>query len=161
MTHDEWSDEQREAMERFNEKDSSERHPHDLLPNGGQGYKRGVSEEECTSMRQEFKETDTTIKDMVGDEYDYSQTTIAEHVFDRCNHDIEEGAAESPMGPIDPDSFVTVEECREMREFYRGEGGEEITVVRDEFSNTYGQTYHHLVGRCKCEHDEPDIRSSE
>lgn len=161
MTH-EWSEDQREAIERWNEKGSGERHPHDLLPNGSQGYNRGVSEEECASMRQFFKSNpDTTIKEMVDDEFEYSQTTIAEHVFNRCNHEIEEDAAESPMGSIDPEDFVTDDECRRMRVYYWNGGHEEITEVQAEFENTYGQTYHHLVGRCKCDHDEPDIRSEE
>lgn len=162
MTHDEWSDDQAEAIERWQSKDRSERHPHDLLPNGNQGYNRGVSENECGEMRQQFKSnSDITIKDMVGDDFDYSQTTIAEHVFDRCNHNIEEDPAESPMGSIDPDDFVTDEQCRDMRDFYWGKGDGEITEVRDEFEKTYGQTYHHLVGRCKCDHNVPDIRTQE
>lgn len=162
MNFEDWSEEQIKALKRWKEKDQSERHPHDLLPNGSQGYNRGVSEDECEEMRQRFKdEPDTTVKDMVDDEYEYSQTTVAEHVFDRCNHTIEEEAAESPMGSIDPDDFVTVEECSRMRRYYREEAGEEIVNVQEEFENTYGQTYHHLVGRCKCDHEEDNIRSED
>lgn len=162
MTNDEWSEDQREAIERWNDKDSDERHPHDLLPNGSQGYNRGVTEEECREMRQFFKSNpDTTIKMMVEGRFEYSQTTIAEHVFNRCNHRIDESAAESPMGSIDPEDFVTDDECRRMRVFYRDGGEEEIVIVQEEFGNTYGQTYHHLVGRCKCDHDEDDIRQED
>lgn len=158
--HDDWTDDQEEAMSRWLEKDESERHPHDLLPNGGRGYDRGVTQGECGDMRRRFKsDSDITIKSMVDDPFDYSQTTIAEHVFGRCNHEIEEGEAESPMGTIDSDDFVSDDECAQMRRFYWQGGDEEITEVRDEFENTYGQTYHHLVGRCKCDHGEPNIRS--
>lgn len=162
MSQDEWSEDQIEAMERWKDKDQSERHPNDLLPNGSQGYDRGVSEEECGEMRNHFKSEDgITVKSMVGDRFDYSQTTIAEHVFNRCNHIIDVEPAESPMGSIDSSEFVTEEECADMRRFYYGEGDGEITNVRDKFDNTYGQTYHHLIGRCKCNHEMSDIRSVE
>jgi len=162
LMSDGWSDEQREAIDRWNDKDQSERHPHDLLPNGSQGYDRGVGEDECASMRQFFKShPDKTIKSMVEVEFEYSQTTIAEHVFNRCNHSIEEEPADSPMGTIDPEDFVTNQQCADMRSFYFGEGDEEITNVEAQFDKTYGQVYHHLVGRCKCDHDQVDIRSVE
>lgn len=160
MTDDDWTDEQREAINRWNEKDRENRHPHDLLPNGSQGYNRGVSDDECASMRVYFKNhADTTIKSMVDTEFEYSQTTIAEHVFDRCNHNIEEEPAESPMGSIDADDFVTDAQCASMRRFYWNDGDEEITAVEAKFDKTYGQVYHHLVGRCQCDHDQVDIRS--
>jgi hypothetical protein len=159
---DKWSDEQREAVNRWQNKDSSERHPHDLLPNGSQGYDRGVSEEECASMRELFKQQpENTVKSMVGSEFDYSETTIGEHVFDRCNHEIAESPADSPMGTIDPDDFVTDQECATMRSYYFSDGDEEITNVEARFDKSYGQVYHHLVGRCTCDHDESDIRSVE
>lgn len=161
MDDEEWSEKQKEAVERWNQKDRSERHPHDLLPNGSQGYQRGVTESECAEMRRRFKNRDITIKSMVENPYDYSQTTIAEHVFNRCNHSIEEEPAESPMGPINSENFVEEQECAEMREYYWGQGDEEIVNVKEEFENTYGQTYHHLVGRCKCDHEKSNIRSEE
>jgi len=162
MVDEDWSEEQKKALKQWKQKDRSERHPHDLLPNENQGYNRGVTKKECREMRVTFKkDSEVTIKSMVDAEFDYSQTTIAEHVFDRCSHDIDEEAAESPMGSIDPENFVGVQECMRMRKYYREDGNEEIVNVKEEFGKTYGQTYHHLVGRCKCEHDEPNIRSEE
>lgn len=153
-----WTDEQQEAINRWNEKDRSERHPHDLLPDTGQGYDRGVTEEQCIAMRDLFKQDDRTVKSMVDTEFDYKQTTIAEHIFGRCNHSVNATPADSPMGNMDADKFVTVEECRNMREYYYNEGHEEITEVEAHFDKTYGQVYHHLVARCKCEHGQPGIR---
>lgn len=155
-----WSDDQIEAVKRWKSKGEDERHPHDLLPSGRQSHNRGVSDEECAEMRRLFKDDESlTIKGISEQHFSYSQTTVAEHVFNRrCTHEIAEEAAESPMGPIDPDEFVTVDECREMRECYWDGVDMEIVTVRDRFGKSYGQTYHHLIGRCECDHDVPDIR---
>ena len=170
MTPGEWTDEQREALERWSDKDRTDRHPHDLLPGGRKS--EGEEEEEepgsgandvkaaqCVEMRQMFKENDElTIKQMAQEHFSFHRSTIAEHVFGRrCNHDIDEEPAESPMGDIDSGDFIQADECAEMRETWIAE--REIVTVQEEFDKTYGQTYHHLVGRCKCEHDIPNIRT--
>lgn len=167
-THD-WSDEQKEALERWSSKDNTERHPHDLLPGGRkseQAKENGnagngandVQPEQCSEMRRMFKDDDElTIKAMAEGHFEFHRSTIAEHVFGRrCSHDIDEEAAESPMGNIDSGDFIQADECAEMRE--RWVDVREIVQVQGEFEKTYGQTYHHLVGRCKCDHDVPDIK---
>lgn len=172
MSHDDWTEEQREALERWAEKDSSERHPHDLLPGGRKSENEAEEEvsesgwndvkaEQCAEMRRMFKDSDSlTIKEMAENHYPFHRSTIAEHVFGRrCNHSIEVEPAESPMGDIDSGDFIEVEECAEMRE--RWVEVREIVTVQEEFEKTYGQTYHHLVGRCKCDHEVPDIRTVE
>lgn len=173
MTEDpyEWTEEQKEALERWAEKDRSQRHPHDLLPGGrkseGDSEKKSrsstngtndVQPEQCAAMRKMFKSNDDlTIKAIAKEEFAFHRSTIAEHVFGRrCTHDIEEEPAESPMGGIDSGDFIQAEECSEMREHWKGVG--EIVSVQEDFEKTYGQTYHHLVGRCKCDHDVPNIR---
>lgn len=168
MTHRDWTDEQKEALERWAEKDRDDRHPHDLLPGGrkSEGESDGeagngsndVQPEQCQAMRQKFKDDDDlTIKAMANHHFDFHRSTIAEHVFGRrCNHDIDEEPAESPMGDIDSGDFIQADECAEMREEWQDR--REIVGVQEEFEKTYGQTYHHLVGRCKCDHDVPNIR---
>lgn len=161
----EWSDDQKDALRRWLDKPPSERHPHDLLPEGrisseksGNG-KNAVSPDECAQMRQIFKAEDITIKEMARSRFDYSRTTIAEHVFARrCSHEIDETPAESPMESIDPDEFVTADECAKMRESYHD--GKGIPEVQNDFDLSYGQTYHHLSGRCKCDHGVRDIRDN-
>lgn len=168
----EWTEEQQEALERWAEKDRSDRHPHDLLPGGRKSEGEGEEETpkntngtndvqpgQCAEMRRMFKSDDElTIKAMAEGEFAFHRSTIAEHVFGRrCNHDIDEEPADSPMGDIDSGDFIQAEECAEMREYWQEE--REIVAVQDEFEKTYGQTYHHLVGRCKCEHSVPDIRA--
>lgn len=170
MTHDDWTDEQREALERWGEKDRGSRHPHDLLPGGRKSEKEGegkqgtsdgandVKPDQCAEMRATFKENpDLTIKSMAEDHFPFHRSTIAEHVFGRrCNHDIDEEAAESPMGDINSGDFIQADECERMRN--RWMELQEIVAVQEEFEKTYGQTYHHLVGRCKCDHETPNIR---
>lgn len=163
-----FTDDQKEALERWRDKDQTQRHPHDLLPDGrksegesksdSSGSANDVQPEQCTEMRKMFKENeDLTIKSMASDHFSFHRSTIAEHVFGRrCNHDIEEEAAESPMGDIDSSDFIQADECAEMRKEWKGV--REIVTVKDRFEKTYGQTYHHLVGRCKCDHDVPSIR---
>ena len=166
---DEWTDEQEEALERWAEKDRSNRHPHDLLPGGRksegssneggtQGGGNDVKPEQCAEMREMFKsDGDLTIKQMAQESFDFHRSTIAEHVFGRrCNHDIDVEPADSPISDISSADFIDPEECAEMREHWTEV--EEIVAVQDEFDKTYGQTYHHLVGRCKCDHEVPDIR---
>lgn len=166
---DTWTDEQREALQRWSSKDESERHPHDLLPGGrkseqereraaGNGI-NDVQPDQCVEMRQMFKDDEElTIKRMAEEEFDFHRSTIAEHVFGRrCSHSVEESPAESPMGNIDSGNFIQSEECAEMRN--RWDEVREIVTVQEEFEKTYGQTYHHLVGRCKCDHDVPNIRN--
>lgn len=165
----EWTDEQQEALERWASKDSSQRHPHDLLPGGRKGEQEkksgekkesanDVTPEQCEDMRVMFKNNpELTIKAMAEDHYSFHRSTIAEHVFGRrCNHDIDEEPADSPMGDIDSGSFVQPEECSDMREYWME--SREIVSVQEEFDLTYGQTYHHLVGRCKCDHEVPNIK---
>lgn len=167
MTEDphEWTDEQAEALKRWQEKEDGSRHPHDLLPGGrnenDSRSNNAVSPEECAAMRRAFKaDEEVTIKELAETEFDYSQTTVAEHVFARrCSHDVDEGAAESPMGSIDPDEFVEPDLCAEMREDHADI--QSIKGVAQEHGKTYGQAYHHLVGRCKCSHEVPAIRDDE
>lgn len=167
----EWTDEQKEALERWSSKDNTNRHPHDLLPGGRKGkHKEGeesesngsdVRKEQCAEMRRTFKRyEETTIKQMAENDFPFHRSTIAEHVFGRrCNHDIDEEPAESPMGDIDSGDFIQDGECAKMRETWIEV--EEIVTVQERFEKTYGQTYHHLVGRCKCAHDVPNIRELE
>lgn len=162
----EWTDEQREALDRWRDKDPAERHPHDLLPEGRRsdddgdetGEVYGVTDEECGEMRRLYKDTDDlTIKAMSEDHFSYSRTTIAEHVFDRrCSHDIIEDPAVPPSETGSrPSKFVTPGECAEMRETYHD--GSEIPEVQAEYGTSYAQAYHHLAGRCRCDHEIEDI----
>lgn len=168
---DEWTEEQEEALERWAEKDRSERHPHDLLPGGRksdaekeeerqvtQEGTNDVKPEQCVEMRRLFKRNDElTIKQMAENEFGFHRSTIAEHAFGRrCNHEIDEEPAESPMGDIDSGDFIQADECADMRNAWKDK--RKIVAVQEEFEKTYGQTYHHLVGRCKCDHEVPDIR---
>lgn len=161
-----WTDKQREAIERWADKPPEDRHPNDLLPEGrkssdeGGGGSNVVSPDECAEMRRVFKQDgDLTIKAMAEQRFSYSRTTIAEHVFARrCTHEIAEPAAESPMDSIDPDEFIQPDECAEMREMYHD--GAEIPEVQAAWDASYGQAYHHLAGRCTCEHDVYDIRDN-
>lgn len=175
MTEDDplaWTEEQKEALQRWSNKDNTERHPHDLLPDGrksereksGNGSRNGINDvqaEECEKMRRTFKSEDNiTIKEMAETHFSFHRSTIAEHVFGRrCNHEVDEEPAESPMSDIDSGNFVEADECAEMREMWNKVG--EITDVQEAYGKTYGQTYHHLVGRCKCDHEVPNIRELE
>lgn len=164
-----WTEEQEDALSRWAEKDRSQRHPHDLLPGGRKSEGGGgdnakssgmndVKPDQCRAMRRMFKQDDDlTIKSMANHDFSFHRSTIAEHVFGRrCTHDIDEEPAESPMGDIDSDDFIQADECAEMREAWQQE--REIVAVQQDFEKTYGQTYHHLVGRCKCDHDVPNIK---
>lgn len=169
----EWTDDQEEALKRWAGKDRSDRHPHDLLPGGRKSEGENdssqkadgpndVKPEQCSEMRKMFKKNDDlTIKKMADSHFSFHRSTIAEHVFGRrCSHDVAEEPAESPMGNIDPSDFITPEDCEEMRDRYRDL--REIVAVKDEYEGkSYGQVYHHLVGRCKCDHGVPDIREME
>jgi len=168
MSSDSWTEEQREALERFRDKKRSQRHPHDLLPGGRKSDDEDddddssgasdVQPEQCSQMREMFKaESDLTIKGMAQEHFSFHRSTVAEHVFGRrCNHDIDVEPAESSMGNIDSSEFIQADECAEMRETWTELG--EIVAVQEEYEKSYGQTYHHLVGRCKCDHDVPNIR---
>lgn len=170
MSSQNWTEEQREALKRWSSKDSSERHPHDLLPGGRKSERKNenknsgsgandVQPDQCEDMRTMFKDDDDmTIKEMAESHFEFHRSTIAEHVFGRrCSHDIDEEPAESPMGNIDSGDFIQADECAEMRNRWADVG--EIVEVQKHFEKTYGQTYHHLVGRCKCDHDVPNIRN--
>lgn len=148
-----WSDEQIEAIKRWKSKSETERHPHDLLPGGRKSHERGMTEKECKWLRETFESRDTTITELSG-ECEYSETAIAEHVFGRrCHHDHDVSACDSPMGSIDSDEFVGADECAQMRQFFYDTSGCEIKTVQHQFGTSYGQAYHHLMGRCKCDND--------
>jgi hypothetical protein len=165
MSHPmEWSDDQKEALKRWSDKDKSERHPHDLLPSDEEEKKKPrqslVTAEECADMRSFFKTNNTNIKQMAEHHFEYSRTTIAEHVFNRrCSHDIDEEPVESPSDDVNPANYTKADECAEMREMYQEVRS--IPVIQEEFDKTYAQAYHHLAGRCKCKHNTPNIHAIE
>lgn len=153
-----WSEEQKEALERWAKKDPKDRHPHDLIPgqnNTGNGGSNEVTSDECRRMRQAFKRTTkTTIRDLVRNEdFGYSRETVARHVFNRsdCNHDIDEPPAEDELQQPSSDERVSEQECQHMREAYHG--GFSVVEVKEKYERTYDQTYYHVVGRCKCENE--------
>lgn len=159
--HTEWTADQKEALKRWSGKDKSDRHPHDLLPSEEEDTEEKssqtlVSSEECAEMRRFFKSNNTSIKRMAEHHFEYSRTTIAEHVFDRrCSHDIDEEPVASPSDELNPENYTKSDECSKMREMYHEV--QSIPAVQEEFDKSYGQAYHHLAGRCKCKHNTPNI----
>lgn len=153
----EWSDEQIEAIERWKSKSEVERHPHDLLPGGRKSHERGMTEDECRWLRNQFESRDTTVTEL-SDSCEYSETAIAEHVFGRrCHHEHDVPPCDSPMGSINPDEFIQAQECAQMRTFFFETDNCEIKNVQHQFGTSYGQAYHHLMGRCKCDNDVDPI----
>lgn len=167
MAHEGWSDEQREALERWSEKDPSDRHPRDLIPGDDEPTTNSgspeVTDEECASMRRRFKASDDiTIRGMSeSGEFSYGRNTIARHVFNRedCSHDIDEEPAEEQIDQRPKDEQVQPGECAEMRKSFQD--GLTVVQVKEEFEMTYDQTYYHIVGRCKCDNDVEPAESGQ